>query len=37
MRPRRHRERVRNAWLHLFGLLVLLPALMPLPLLFAVR
>lgn len=30
----RHRERVRNAYLNLFMLLVVLPALMPLPLLF---
>jgi hypothetical protein len=30
----RHRERVRNAYLNLFVLLVVLPALMPLPLLF---
>ena len=27
------RERMRNAYLHLFGLLILLPAVMPLPLL----
>ena len=26
------RERVRNAYLHLFALLILLPAVMPLPL-----
>ena len=32
---RLHRERVRNAWLHLFLLLVMLPALLPLPLLFS--
>jgi predicted nucleic acid-binding Zn ribbon protein len=35
MNSRHHRERVRNAWLHLFLLLILLPALLPLPLLFA--
>lgn len=30
----RHRERVRNAYLQLFALLILLPALLPVPLLF---
>jgi hypothetical protein len=30
----RHRARVRNAYLHLFALLILLPALLPVPLLF---
>jgi hypothetical protein len=32
---RLHRERLRSAYLHLFALLVLLPAFLPLPLLFA--
>lgn len=27
-----HRERMRNAYLHLFAFLILVPALMPLPL-----
>ena len=35
MKYRSHRARVRNAWLHLFVLLILLPAFLPLPLLFA--
>lgn len=30
-----HRKRLRSAYLHLFVLLVLLPAFLPLPLLFA--
>lgn len=38
MTPRlRHRERVRNAYLHLFALLILLPALLPVPLLLLLR
>jgi hypothetical protein len=36
MSNRLHRERLRNAWLHLFLLLVMLPVLLPLPLLFAI-
>jgi hypothetical protein len=35
MNPRLHRERVRSAYLHLFALLILLPAFLPLPLLLA--
>jgi len=31
---RLHRERVRSAYLHLFALMILLPAILPLPLLF---
>jgi len=33
---RLHRDRVRSAYLHLFALLILLPAILPLPLLFSV-
>lgn len=32
---RLHRHRLRSAYLHLFALLILLPAFLPLPLLFA--
>ena len=32
---RLHRQRMRSAYLHLFTLLILLPAFLPLPLLFA--
>jgi hypothetical protein len=31
------RERMRSAYLHLFAILILLPALMPLPLLLALK
>jgi hypothetical protein len=33
---RLHRERLRSAYLHLFALFILLPAFLPLPLLFTV-
>lgn len=32
---RRHRQRMRSAYLHLFTVFILLPAFLPLPLLFA--
>jgi hypothetical protein len=35
MNRRLQRERLRSAYLHLFVLLILLPAFLPLPLLFA--
>ena len=34
MNTRLRRERLRSAYLHLFALLILLPAFLPLPLLF---
>ena len=34
---RLHRDRVRSAYLHLFSLLILLPAILPLPLLFVAK
>lgn len=35
MNHRLRRDRMRSAYLHLFALLILLPAFLPLPLLFA--
>jgi hypothetical protein len=37
MNTRLRRQRMRSAYLHLFVLLILLPAFMPLPLLFALK